>query len=77
MMANLSHTTYTSENRNFLDCAQPSGLDVNQTLNAQDMFWPIPGLIGCTGVTGSVGATYHAHATQMAGPKSPQILAAV
>ena len=28
-----------------------------QSLNVQDVFWPIPGLISCTGVTGSVGIT--------------------
>ena len=34
------------------------GLDVNQSLNAQDAFQPIPGLISSAGVTRSVGATY-------------------
>ena len=35
----------------------------------QDVFWPIPGLISCAGVTESVGTriTHHACATQMAG----------
>ena len=59
-----------SETYNSLGCKQPSGLDVNQSLNAQDVFRPIPGLISCTGVTGSVGATHHAHTTQMAGLRS-------
>ena len=43
-----------SENHNSLGCEQPPGLDVNQSLNVQDEFWPIPGLISGTGVTGSV-----------------------
>ena len=64
-----------SENHNSLGCEQPSGLhvDVNQSLITQDVFKPIPGLISCAGVTGSVGpvgATCHAHATQMAGLRS-------
>ena len=40
---------------------------MQQSPNAQVVFWPIPGLISCTGVTGSVGITRHACATQMAG----------
>ena len=44
-----------SANHNSLGCEQPSGLDVNQSLNAQDT---LPGLISCAGVTGSVGTTY-------------------
>ena len=43
------------------------GLDVKQSPTAQDTFRPIPGLISCAGVTGSVGITCHARATQMAG----------
>ena len=43
-----------SENYNSLGCEQPSGLDINQSLNAQGEFRPIPDLIRCTGVTGSV-----------------------
>ena len=35
-----------------------------RSLNAQDAFWPIPDLISCAGVTGGVGVTCHAHATQ-------------
>ena len=54
------------ENHNSLGCKQPSGLDVKQSPNAQDVFRPIPGLISCAGVTGSVGITRHARATQMA-----------
>ena len=60
-----------SENHNSLGYEQSPGLDVNQSLNAQDTFQPIPGLISCVGVTGSVGATCHVHATQMAGLRSP------
>ena len=45
-----------SENYNSLGCEQPH-LDVNQSLIVQDTFWPIPGLISCAGVTGSVGIT--------------------
>ena len=41
-------------NHNSLGCEQPSGLDVNQSLNVQDVFQPIPGLICCAGVTRSV-----------------------
>ena len=41
-----------SVNHNSLGCKQPPGLDVKQSLNEQDMFRPIPGLISCTGVTG-------------------------
>ena len=58
------------ENHHSLGCEWPLGLDVKQTPNAQDAFWPIPGLISCAGVTGSVGITRHARATQMAGLKS-------
>ena len=43
----------------------PSGLDVKQSPDAQDTFWPIPGLISRAGVTGSVGITRHARAAQM------------
>jgi len=50
----------------------PSGLDDKQSPNAQDVFQPIPGLISCAGVTGSVGITCHARATQMAGLRSSQ-----
>ena len=57
-----------SRNHNSLGCEQ---LDVNQSPDAQDVFRPIPGLISCTGATGSVGVTCHAHATQMAGLKYP------
>ena len=45
-------------------------LDVKQPPNAQSAFHPIPGLIGYAGVTGSVGITHHACATQMAGLRS-------
>ena len=41
-----------------------------QLPNAQDVFWPLPGLSSCAGVTGSVGITRHARATQMAGLSS-------
>ena len=58
------------ENHNSLGCKQPLGVDIKQSPNAQDMFQPIPGLISCAGVTGSVGITRHAHATQMAGLSS-------
>ena len=37
----------------------------------QDAFWPIQGL-SCAGVTGSVGITRHARATQMAGLRPSQ-----
>ena len=43
------------ENHNSLGCEQPSGLDVKQSPNAQDVFRPIPGLISCAGATGSHG----------------------
>ena len=43
---------------------QPS---VKQSLNGQDAFWPIPGLLSCAGVTGSVGVLHHARTTQMTG----------
>ena len=46
-------SVYTHENirdHNSLGCEQPSGLDVNQSLNVQDTFWPIPVLISCIGV---------------------------
>ena len=36
-----------SVNHNSLGCKQPSGLDVNQSLNVQDAFRPILGLISC------------------------------
>ena len=63
-------------NYNSLVCEQPPGLHVHehvtmQSLIAQDTFRLIPGLISCTGVTGSVGVTCHTHATQMAGLRSP------
>ena len=38
------------ENHNSLGCEQPPGLDVNQSLNAQDTFQPMPGLISCARV---------------------------
>ena len=34
----------------FVGCKQPQGLDVNQSLSAQDTFRPIPDLISCAGV---------------------------
>ena len=34
-------------------------VDVKQSPNAQDVFRPIPGLVSCAGVTGSVGITRH------------------
>ena len=43
-------------------CEQPSSPDVNQSLITQDVFQPIPGLISCAGVTGSVGVHAHTHA---------------
>ena len=43
------------------------GLDVEQSPNVQDAFWPMPGLFSSAGVTGSVGVLRHAHITQMAG----------
>ena len=63
------HAHEYTKNHNSLGCERPSGLDVKQSPNVQDTFQPIPGLISCAGVTGSVGITYHAHATQMAGLK--------
>ena len=57
-----------------LGCEQPPGLDDDQSLHAQDAFQPIPGLISCTGVTGSVGTTCHAHAIQMTSLRSPHML---
>ena len=59
----LPHTVY--ENHNSLGREQPLGLDIKQSPNAQDALRPIPGLISCTGVTGSVGITRHAHATHV------------
>ena len=47
-----------------------SGLEVKHSPNVQTIY--IPGLISCAGVTGSVGITRHARATQMAGLSSPQ-----
>ena len=38
---------------------RPSAIDVQQSPNVQDVFRPIPGLIGCAGVTRSVGITHH------------------
>ena len=61
---------HVHENHNSLGREQPLSLDVKQSPNVQDAFWPIPGLISCAGVTGSVGITCHARATQMAGLKS-------
>ena len=58
------------ENHNSLGRERPLGLDVKQSPMVQDAFRPIPGLISCAGVTGSVGITRHAHATQMAGLRS-------
>ena len=50
--------TRISMNHNTPGCEQPSGLDVNQSPNAQDTFQPIPGLFSCAGVTaGSVCST--------------------
>ena len=46
------------KDHNSLGHEQCSGLDVKQspnTLNVQDAFWPIPGLISCAGVTECVG----------------------
>ena len=45
---------------NSLGCEWLLGLDV--TVTVQDVFRPIPGLISCAGVTGSVGVTRHARA---------------
>ena len=50
-----------SKNHNSLDCEQSLGLDIKQSPNAQDMFWPIPGLISYAGVIRSVGVLRHAH----------------
>ena len=61
-----------SKNHNFLGCKQPPGLDVNQPLNAKGQYLSL----SCNRVTGSVGATYYAHATQTASLRSPQMLAA-
>ena len=47
-----------NNNHNALGCERPSGLDVKQSPNAQDVFQPIPGLISCAGVTGSVGIVH-------------------
>ena len=47
-----------SKNHNSLGCEQPLGLDVNQSPVAQDAFRPMPGLISCTGATGSVVHVY-------------------
>ena len=46
------------KNYNSLGCERPSGPDIKQSPNLQDMFWPVPGLISYTGVTGSVGVMY-------------------
>ena len=54
-------------NHNSLGRERPSGLDVKQFPNVQDMFQLIPGLISCAGVTGSVGITRHACAIHIAG----------
>ena len=50
-----------SVNHNSLGCEQPQGLD--DVLTTEVTFQPIPCLISCAGVTGSVGV--HAHVTQM------------
>ena len=42
-----------SMNHNSLGCEH---LDVGQSSDAQDAFWPMPGLFSWAGVTGSVGA---------------------
>ena len=55
------------ENHNSLRCEWPLGLDVKRSTKAQDAFRPIPGLTSCVGVTGNVGITCHARATQRAG----------
>ena len=55
------------ENNNSLGHERPPGLDVKQSPNAQDVFWPTPGLISCTRVTRGVGITWDVRATQMAG----------
>ena len=60
------------KNHNSLGRERPSGLDVKQSPDVQDVFQPIPGLISCAGVTGSVGITCHARATQIAGLRSSQ-----
>ena len=41
-----------------LGCEQPSSSDAKQLPNAQDAFWPLPGLTSCAGMTGSVGMPY-------------------
>ena len=55
-----AHLMYMSKikNHNSLGHKRPLGLDVQQSPNAQDTFQPIPGLISCAGVTGSVGIMY-------------------
>ena len=56
------------ENHNSLGRERPLGLDVKQLPTAQDAFRPIPDLISCAGVTGSVGITRHARATHVRFP---------
>ena len=61
----MSEAWRISENHNSLGCEQPLCRDVNQSPDAQDVFWPAPGLVSHTGVTGSVGTTCYAHAQNM------------
>ena len=53
------------ENHNSLGRKWPLSLGVKQSPTAQDAFRPIAGLISRAGVTGSVGITRYACATQM------------
>ena len=62
-----------STNHNSLGCESLQGLDVEQSLNAQDAFRPMPGLFSCAGVTGSVGVLHHVYALLI---KSKQLLLA-
>ena len=48
------------KNHNSLGYKQPSDLGVKLSHDVKDVFWPIPGLISCTGMTRSVGITCHA-----------------
>lgn len=57
------NNTHTSKKHN----SPGLHVDVIQSHNAQDTFQPIPGLIICAGVTGSVATTHHACAVQVAG----------
>ena len=43
-----------------------------KSLNAQDQFRPMPGLISCAGVTRSGRITYHAYITLLSGLKMSQ-----